>query len=257
MNREDEGYIPPLAASPIPPPPHHMTAESQYVTVFFDADPEALAHEVPEPLAFAADADGPAASVSIGDARSPPKNMAHYHEAIVRIRVRFEGQEGWYIPYIWVSNEESLFNGRVNGWPKVLCDDDPLQFEGNEINGELNRRDQPIMRVRFNPTSSPREADAVAAEMGALRGDVPALQLKKVQSPVPDGKVLRQVVRSETGDFDVEEMFAGRASVELFDHGSYPNLARLAPTEIRGAFFYRPDFLLSNEGAEIVWESFE
>jgi hypothetical protein len=41
---------------------------------------------------------------------------------------------------MWVSNEESYLNGRVNGSPKLQCEDDPLQVEGNEVYGEVNRR---------------------------------------------------------------------------------------------------------------------
>lgn len=257
MNRENEGYIPPLGASPIPPSPHHMSKETQYISVYYDADPEALEREVPSPLEFAGEMDGPTASLMIGDAYTPPKNVSHYHEAMIRIRVRYDGDVGWYTTYIWVDNEESLLNGRVNGLPKLLCDEDSLTYEGNEIHGEIHRRDQPLMRVLFRPRSRPDAQDEAAAEMGALQGGLPGLQLKKVQSPVKDGKVLRQLIKRDSGESDVAECYSGDASVELFDHASFPNLKNLAPETIHGSFFSRPDFYLSREDAEIVWESFE
>jgi acetoacetate decarboxylase len=257
MNLENEGYIPPLGSSPIPPPPHQMTAESRYVTVFFDADPSVLAWEVPEPLEFAGDVDGPTASVSVGDAVTPPKNMAPYHEGIVRVRVRYDGEVGWYIPYIWVSNEESLLNGRVNGWPKLRCGDDPLQIEGNEVYGEINRRGHPLLSVHFRPRSAADATDKAAARLAELRGDGPGLQVKKVQSPVADGKVLRQLIRSSAGPVDLDGVFSGDATLTFYNHAGFTSLSDLSPTTIHGSFIYNPRLELTQTDAEIIWESFE
>lgn len=258
MDREEEGYIPPVSASPIPPPPYHMSSESQYVYVFFDTDEAELAWEVPEPLELA-DSDDPLAYVAIGDGFQPPKNMAQFHEGIFAIRVEFEGTEGWYIPYIWVSNEESMLNGRVFGWPKQLCDNDPLAFEGNEIQALLNRRGKTLFDVTFSPRSPPqkRGGEKVKQKMAELKGDVPSLQYKKVQSPAKDGKVLRQVMKNDIEEFDAAEIWEGTAHLEINGHGSYPHLDALQPERIRSAFYLRPDFILDNEGAEIVWERFD
>lgn len=73
--------------------------------------------------------------------RSPhSRTWRHITRAVVRVRVRYDGEVGWYVPYMWVSNEESYLNGRVNGSPKLQYEDDPLQVEGNEVYGEVNRR---------------------------------------------------------------------------------------------------------------------
>lgn len=260
MKREEEGYMPPLSASPIPEPPYHMTDQAEYLYVFFDADRDALAYEVPEPLELASSGDKPAAYAAIGQGHQPPKNMAPFHEGIIGVRVEYNGQEGWYIPYIWVSNEESMLNGRVFGYPKQLCDDDEgLNFDGNEIWGAINRREETLFRVRFSSQSPPENyrEESLAEKMSELKGGIPALQFKKVPSPAAEGKTLRQIIRNEIQDFSVREIWEGNASLEFFPHGSYPHLADLSPTEIHSAFFVRPDFVLSSEPAEIVWEEFE
>lgn len=259
MDREEEGYLPPLAASPLPEPPYHMTDKAEYIYVFFDADEEALEYEIPEPLEFAGDADGPPAYVAVGEGHQPPKNMEAFHEGIIGIRVRFQGKEGWYVPYIWVSNEESMFNGRIFGWPKQLCDNDPLVAEGNSIKGDLNRRGDTLFKVRFSPQSPPanRRETSLEDKMAELKGDTPTLQLKKVPSPASDGKELRQVVEVNIQDFSTREIWEGNASLEFFPHGNYPNLHNLSPTEIHTAFHLKPDFVLSDEATSILWEEFE
>lgn len=262
MSHDEEGWTFPLSAPAFPEPPYEMIAETDYLFVFFDADREALRREVPPPLELAPDDEAPLATVWVGDAVQPPHSRAPYHEGVIGVRVLFEGRIGWYFPYMWVDNDEAMFTGHLYGFPKQLCDTDPLVFEGTTITGEMNRRGQPLFTVNFAMQSAPASrrktdlseqlADTMAGADGAHHTD---FQVRKVPSPEPDGKVLKQVIEVATEDYVAEEIWAGNASLEFHPHGYYPNLANLQPTSVHSAYYIKPNFILPH--GKVVWEEFK
>lgn len=262
MNEDEEGWHYPFAAPPIPEPPYEMIAETEYLFVFFDAEREALEREVPHPLELAPEDESPLAMAWVGDAVQPPHSRAPYHEGVVGVRVTFEGKTGWYFPYMWVENDEQIFSGQLYGFPKQLCDSDRLEKAGNRIRGTIDRDGTRLLDVKFSFTSAPE--DRRSEDLEAKLADVMSggdeehhtdLQVKKVPSPDPDGKVLKQVIEVETEDYTAEEIWEGDASVEFHPNGAYPNFRNLEPTSIHSAFYIRPNFFLPE--AEVVWEQFE
>lgn len=262
MHEDEEGWHFPYAAPAVPKPPYEMLPETDYLFVFFDAEREALEREVPPPLELAPVEESPLAMAWVGDAVQPPHSGAPYHEGVIGVRVTFEGRTGWYFPYMWTDNDEAMFTGQLYGFPKQLCDEDRLEREGNTIRGVVERRGKTLFDVTFSYRSPPagrRSTDVEAKLADVMAGSSEEhhtdLQVKKVPSPDPDGKVLKQVIEVETEEYTAEEIWEGNASLEFHPNGYYPNFRNLEPTSIHSAFFIKPNFYLPE--AEVVWERFE
>jgi len=255
MDKKEEGWIFPLSAPWVSPPPYHMTPESRDIYVFFDADIDALRYEVPRPLELAPKEAGPLAWVTICDAKQPPHTYTFYHEGLVKVRVKYKDTIGWYTPYIWTHTDEAMIAGHVLGIPKQICDNDPLEYVGNQVNAVLKRRGQTIFRIVFIFTSPPPAKRTEPVENKLAKYMCPQFYLKKVPSPEKGGKVLRQLVRVDLGDFKVAEIYEGNASLEFVPNGGYPNIHKLQPTKIYSAFHLHPDFYLPY--GKIVWEEYK
>jgi acetoacetate decarboxylase len=262
MNQDEEGWHYPYAAPAIPEPPYEMLPETEYLFVFFDAERSALEHEVPHPLELAPENESPLATMWVGDAVQPPHSRSPYHEGVVGVRVTYEGRTGWYFPYMWTDNDEAMLTGHLYGFPKQLCDTDPLETAGNTIRGVVNRCGKTLFEVNFSfrsPPESRRSPDLEAKLANIMAGTSEKhhtdLQVRKIPSPEPDGKVLKQVIEVETEDYTTEEIWEGNASLEIRPNGYYPNFENLTPTNIHSAFYLRPNFILPE--AEVVWEEFK
>ena len=106
--------------------PWHYGAD--YLTVYFDAEPSALAPLIPSPfkvggggcMAYVCEiisvSDRGGAAVSAEPART------QYYEAAVGIGCSHEGKTGIYFPVMWVTTEWALLRGLVNGYQKRLAD---------------------------------------------------------------------------------------------------------------------------------------
>jgi len=254
----DEGWMPPTGAPAIPEPPYYMTPESKYMYAFYDRPDDVLAPTVPAPLELAPSGNGPRVRVVVGDPVQPPHTHTPYHEGIVSVRVTFEDRDGWYHPYIWTDNDTAMDAGRLYGWYKQLCDDTPVEFDGNRIKGVLSRNGDPLYRMSFRSSRQPTDQPDAALEdrladymSGTIYG------VKKIPSPERGGKVLKQVVDVDLEDAEIHEIWEGEATVEFFPNASYPGLHRFEPAQedIVAAFYVRPEFVLPY--AEVVWERYE
>lgn len=252
----DEDWMFPPGAPAISPPPYHCTPESRYVYVFYDRPDEVLERAVPEPLELAPSGTDPRVRTVVGDPVQPPHSHTRYHEAIISVKVEFDGKVGWYLPYLWTHNDEAMDAGRLYGWYKQLCDDTPIEVEGNRIRGDLQRDGDLIYRIKFRSTSSPREEDTVTERLGDLF-EGPVYGVKKVPSPEEGGKVLKQVISTELEDVVMHEIWQGDATVEFFPTAKYPHLHEWEPdqSDVVAAFYARPEFILPY--GTVVWDRYE
>jgi acetoacetate decarboxylase len=252
MKENQEGFSMPLAAPAYTPPPYWARPEGKLLLVFFQADRKALEYEIPEPLVLAPDA---MCLAWISDLSQPPHTFEFYHEALTAIRVQYQAITGWYINYLWTSNDQAmLFAREVYGWPAQLCDDERLRYSGSQILGECNRNEVRLMRVVFNVNSPPphkREAPLEDEFFRLLAGDF--LQIRKIPSPEKGGKALKQLIHIPGEDYHCHELWRGDASLELGKSGYHPNLHRLNPTEIVGAYFSRAEWVVPY--SKIIWEN--
>jgi acetoacetate decarboxylase len=243
MRKDEEGFSMPLSAPAYVPPPYWARPDGRLLLAFFHADRKAVEYEIPEPLALAGDE---MCLAWFGDLSQPPHTFGFYHEVLTAIRVRYNDITGWYINYIWTSNDQAmLFARELYGWPAQLCDDERLKYHGSQVLGECNRGGVRLMRVVFNVNSPPpsrRENSMEEEFFRLLAGDF--LQIRKIPSPEEGGKPLRQLIHIPVLDFRCHEFWKGEATVELAKSGYYPNLHRMNPTEIVAAYFVKAEWIV-------------
>jgi len=243
MKKDEEGFSMPLSAPAYAPPPYWARPEGKLLLVFFYPDRRALEYEVPEPLTVARDA---MCLAWLSDLSQPPHTFGFYHEALTAIRVQYKDTTGWYINYLWTSNDQAmLFARELYGWPAQLCDDERLRYNGSQVLGECNRNGVRLMRIVFSVNSPPpsrREKPLEDDFLKLFAGDF--LQIRKIPSPEKEGKPLRQLIHIPGEDYRCHELWKGDATLELGKSGYYPNLSRMNPTEIEGAYFSRAEWVV-------------
>lgn len=266
MKESDEGWIPPLSApSPTIAGPTQMggvDGDAHYLYAFYDRPTDVLENEVPAPLSIAPESESPRVRVVLGDGYQPP-HTTEFHEGVLSLKVTYDKYTGWYSAYIWTSNDQAMDGGRVYGINKQLCEDTPLSWEGDEISGMLRRYGDDLWRMTFAYSSPPpelREVDLEAQLVDIMGGDdVGVIGFKKVPSPDPEGKVLKQVIYTQLEEVSTQEIWAGNAALEFHPHAKYPRMHKLEPAQqpedIEAAFYVRPQWMLAD--GEVVWERFE
>ncbi|MFC2024778.1 acetoacetate decarboxylase family protein [Chloroflexota bacterium] len=252
MREDQEGFSMPLGAPAYVGPPYWARPEGKLLLAFFYTDTKALEYEVPEPLELASD---PICLAWMSDLSQPPHTFEFYHECLTAIRVNFRDITGWYINYIWSSNDQAVLLSReVYGWPAQLCENERLRYDGSQILAECNRNGVRLMRMVFNVTSPPptkREEPLEDEFFKLLAGDF--LQPRKIPSPEKDGKPLKHLIRIPAEDFKCHELWKGEATLELGKSGYHPNLHRINPTQIVAAYFLRSEWVVPY--CKIIWKS--
>lgn len=201
---QPEGYSAPFLSPPYGLPPYPMEY-ARVMLVAFEPDPDAIRAAVPEPLEWVEDS---LAVASIGDHRQMPFGLK-FQEWLVAIKVRFNGETGRFVPYIWTSADEPTVIGReVMGWPKLLCDHNETQVMGSQASAVITRRGETLLR-----------ASVALEEVGKL-DDLPLggalFTVRKVQMPQRGAPALKQVIRYDLGNsFKLNSLWQGRGFVEM------------------------------------------
>jgi acetoacetate decarboxylase len=226
----DEGWTIPFDAPYYPPPPViYRNVEFQYV--FFEADPDAIARHLPEPLV--PDPDGAAMAMGI---RVPfSSGYGAFSEALVQLKCSLRGQVGWYCSHVWHDGPRGIAAGReIWGTPKIFADLDVRNVEG----GYLSRAavsGAPIVTI-----SSTHDRPADVAELPVLD---PAWRLKVIPRADGPGLAVKQLVDGSpaTSDFEVHLALAGRGTVE-FHASPFSDLTALRPRGAGRAFYLETSY---------------
>ncbi|MFT4561683.1 MAG: acetoacetate decarboxylase [Gammaproteobacteria bacterium] len=251
MKQQDEGYSMPLSAPTFTAPPFAATQNSRILYMIFTADPDALSFEVPEPLEV--DPSGHVLAW-IGDMGQPSHTIDLYHEALTAIRVCYGQWSGWYINYIWVDHDMALTMAReIYGWPANLCEPTTVRFHGSQIFGECIRYGEPLMRMSLNVTSPPPAGRSSPLEerFAELAGG-DFLQIRKFP-PVQGGKAIKQLLLIPSQDFQIHEIYSGNGVLEFGKSGLYPELHKLAPQTMLGAWYLKASWVVPEP--QLLWEA--
>ncbi|MDQ8727361.1 acetoacetate decarboxylase family protein [Bradyrhizobium sp. LHD-71] len=197
-------YTVPYASPLYGAPPYDMVEGKILVVTFDSANQSALRTSVSPPLTLAANSR---TSLFIGDMLQIP-HCGAFHECGVVVTGRYKDIEAPYTPYLWTSTEEAMLVGReVYGMPKVMCDDTPLRWSGNQIHGLVQRRGQKLISMDFNIE---RRADPANVPRNASRLTVRTI-------PDPTGKTVsrREVLHFGLEDYEIVEAWEGRAALRI------------------------------------------
>ena len=174
--------------------------------------------------------------VVIVDGAQPPHSL-HYHEAVICHEVEFDGKRGLHIPYIWVSTDTALLVGReIYGMPKLMCDDDRLEINGNEVTGRLARNGKLMMEA------------AVTIDQKAAAEELPPFHswmlVRHVPSPDPEFPARRQVIHAVTSDFKLDFAWKGRGWAKMLYPGT-SGIDRIPTDKVVNAWYANFTFVLS------------
>ena len=178
----------------------------------------------------------------------PFTTFGTYNEAIMLIRVSFEGEGYSYCPFIYVDAEAPMAAGReVWGWPKKFAD---LGYQGASGNGYREQFmytvERPAGKRILTVNMSP-ERLAQPEELGGL----PMLTLRKIPSSEA-GKLpsVCELVRTDVSmtvhraPDGSPDLWAGRASVTMDSPSEMDPLHDLAPTRMLSGFYGTFDWTL-------------
>ena len=204
MTAQKAPYTLPYASPLYGPPPYDMVEGRILMVTFESRDQDALRASVSPPVQLARNSK---TSLFIGDMLQLP-HCGAFHECGVIVTGSYNGIDAPYTPYLWTSTEEAMLVGReIYGMPKVLCDETPLRWSGNQIHGMVKRRGQELISMDFN------------IERRVDPADVPAKQSRLTVRTLPDptGKTSsrREVLHFELKNYEIMEAWEGRAALRI------------------------------------------
>jgi acetoacetate decarboxylase len=239
MKKTEEGFTNPLGSSAYFPPPYPFK-NAETVLIEFEAPQEAMEAELPEPLELE---PGTAFAV-IQDAQIA--SGAPFHEGYIFLRTKYKGQDGFYSPYVFGCPEEAvLANREMYGWPEMIADypHPRMTKDGHTVTATVQRRGELLMKA------------TVALERRAKPEEMPnmddSLTLRKIPSPLKDGRPIRQVIHIRLEDTQLYDLWGGRGYLKLGESAQF-RITRLQPTRIVNAYYMVISWILPH--ARAVWD---
>ena len=200
-------------------------------SVFFEADPDAVARFLPEPLKPSPDG----LCVAMGIVVPFCTAYGPFNEALLMLKARFRGTDGWYIPIIWHDGPAGIAAGReIYGAPKVYATID-IGFDGPTMRTVASMGGVPVITVA-STLDEPVSPEAIPST-------APDWRLKVIPRADGPGPALKQLVDASGAnqDLTIAAAFRGRGAVTL---GASPlsDFSPLAPRGYRDAWFAESSF---------------
>ena len=245
-----KGYMLPLSpegrASLMDPPPWHYGGDVMHLN--FLSDPEKARALLPPPLEM-----GPKPGegavwfvewVSVSDENpdlsfiNPERSI--YRECIVMLRCRFQGEPGYYVPYIWVDNDFTLMRGFIQGFPKKLgrvhiTRLHPLTPKvggrkvGARIKGICVSHEERIVEGSLVFTKKIREEEAPPVKFYLMRHFPDFTNADK--------PLVHDITMSVVSNVKVEDAWAGDGDIR-FMSSPFEEVADLDPIQATGGFSF-------------------
>jgi acetoacetate decarboxylase len=240
-----DGYALPVTGGFYPPPPYLYRGTTSIIASY-EADPAAIAGLLPpgvSPLE-----DPPVCLVWV--VHYPFSTLGVYNEAIMLIRVSFEGEPYTFCPFIYVDNDAALACGReLWGFPKKFASMGYSSPAGGSPFGEqmMFTVERPAGKRLLTVTMNP-ERPAAAGEVSFL----PGLTLRRIPNSRlgADRPSICELIRTDYSAVPVAsatgtpELWAGRCSVTMDSASEFDPLYTMAPVRTLGALYAVADVTL-------------
>ncbi len=231
LKPEDWGFTNPVV-SPLYGKPPLVWKDMRVQLVVYETDIENIERVVPEPLEVRTNKVITWVSqFELGTTQGAFSEMAIY------VQVSYDGMDGDYEPFLYVSTPLPLTAGReIWGYQKKMAEIG-ITFEQEATIGKVTRLDHDILKA------------IVVPEYNAVMDEVPwspdgVFSLKYIPSAEEGGTPVRELVLTE-GQFTAQEgrFFGGRASV-AYERSEIDPTYLLEPKRILGGFFGQGDLYL-------------
>ncbi len=235
-------------SSLVPAPPWHYAGDC--VAVEYRADPAAVRSFLPDGVDLAeGDAAGRCAAFFVewqfatdrGDEYLDPVR-SQYRETIFLVAARHGGTPVSYCPFIWVSQDQSLLRGWIQGWPKMIGQTwvthaspvtspaAPTVGPGGRFGASLSFQERRLA----DAVVTLREPSAALPEPGFARAlnvrHFPNLSAGRHGSPA-----VHELVQLRSRDVSVSTIWKGEARLAIHDHPAV-ELPALRPTEVLAGY---------------------
>jgi len=226
------GFSTPWDAPTIPKFPFKFR-NAEILTLYWRTDPEAIAFLLPPPL----EPLGDVACVHIYRMNDTDW-VGSYDEANVMIGARMGDRKGAYSPYLVLSSDGGVSQGReVHGQPKKLGQPS-MEFRGDLMVGTVERNGIDVITGTLPYKQVTASPDDLAPHFDFGTN----LNLKAIDHI--DGRPsIRQLTSRKLTDVKVHEAWTGPCTVELRPNAQLP-VFRLPVIESLQGFYWRADFTL-------------
>ncbi len=225
IKKSEEGFTNPVGSSAYFPPPYPFR-DAETVFIEYELSREQVESELPEPFEYT---EGNVFAVIQS---SNIASGARFNEGFIFMPATFKGITGYYAPYACGSPDSVvLANRELYGWPEVMADypHPPFSKNAHTITATIQRWGEPFMKA------------SVTLERRAKVEELPSMDdnftLKKIPSPLKDGKPLRQLVHLKLENVDIDNLWEGRGTLELGSSQEF-RISRLKPKRIVRSFYF-------------------
>ncbi len=225
------GFSTPLDAPMIPPFPFTFR-DVEILTLCWRTDPAAMRRLLPEPLEIRGDVVM-AHIYKMHDTEW----LGPYAEVNVMFGVRLGDVEGSYSPYLFLSSDVGVTQGReVHGQPKKLAEP-RLEARGDLMVGTCTRNGIDVLTGTMPYKQRPAKIDDI--DHFPFRTNI---NLKAVDH-IDGTPAIRQLTSRALADVTVTECWRGPCTVELRPNAQAP-IHRLPVVEMLDGFHWRASFTL-------------
>ena len=226
----DEGWAMPFGHPFYPRlPATYRDVRSQLV--MFQAEPDSVARFLPQPLEPSPDGLCVAMGIQV------PFCTAYgpFNEALLMLKARFRGEDGWYIPIIWHDGPAGIAAGReIYGAPKVYASLE-IGFEGPTMWTVASMGGIPVLTIASTLD------EPIAPE--AIPSTAPDWRLKLIPRADGPGPAIKQLIDASgaNSDVTVAASFRGRGTVS-FGAAPLSDFTALGPAAHGDAYFSESSF---------------
>lgn len=230
LTLEKLGYSMPSDAPAFQAPPYHYR-HAEAVSIRFETDREVALEALPEPLELMEPA-----SANLSIHWYPFSTFGPYHEAILRLYARHEGNPLTYIQHILVDAEPPMLAGReVWGFPKKLATIG-LARDRDMIVGALERpAGVRLATVVMRP-------EQPVAQLGS-NGPTTGLRIIPSADPSKRRPALAELIAADS-HHELRAAWEGPASISFPDHSVFDPIDRFPVLRILKAVYMEYDILL-------------